>query len=62
MSSKYLTKIQKKQCFVELLIQDFPLVWIMIDLFLSSFLGLCAIGFQIASIVLKTDLYYIGCG
>ncbi|RNA33205.1 hypothetical protein BpHYR1_037592 [Brachionus plicatilis] len=62
MSRKYLTTIQKKQCFVELLIQEFPLVPVLIDLFLNSFLGLCAMGFQIASIVLKTDLYFIGCG
>lgn len=62
MVSKELTKIQRRQCIVELLIRDFPLVIILIDLIINFILGFGAIGFQIASIILNTDLYFIGCG
>lgn len=59
---KKLTKVQKRQITEKMLIEEFPLVPVILASVLNILLGLGAIGFQIASIVLETDLFFIATG
>ena len=57
-----LTKVQRYQLIESMLNESFPLVTVLIVIFADVALALSSIGFQIASIILQTDLYYIACG
>lgn len=59
---KVLTKVQKYQLIESMLNESFPLIAIWTSVTFDVFLAIASIGFQIASIVLKTELYFIACG
>lgn len=61
-NEKKLTKIQRRQIIEKMLNDEFPLIAIILLCILDILLGLSAIGFQIASIIFQTDIYFVGCG
>jgi hypothetical protein len=59
---KQLTKEERKEAIVSFLKNDFPLRFIVITTIMEMLLSFMAIGFQIASIILKSPLYFVGTG
>ena len=57
-----LTKVQRYQLIESMLNESFPLAAILFVIIVDVILAFGSIGFQIAGIVLQTDLYYIACG
>ena len=59
---KMLTKKERKEAIGMMLAENFPLKIIIITTLMEALLGLMAIGFQIASIVVRSPLYFVGTG
>ncbi len=61
-SEKQLSSFERKKC-VEIMLQyNFPMFMYIFNSAFQILFGLAAIGLQIASIIVKSPLYYIGAG
>jgi hypothetical protein len=59
---KQLTKEERVQAVKNMLEHDLPVKTLAITAIFGIILGLMAIGFQIAAIVVRAQLYYVGLG
>ncbi len=61
-AEKALSKEELKKCQEVMLEEKFPFKRYVITILLNLIIGLSVIGFQIAGIILKSRLYFVGVG
>jgi hypothetical protein len=59
---KQLSREERVQAVKNMLEHNLPVRTLTITAIIGIIFGLCAIGFQIAAIVVKAQLYYVGVG